>query len=320
MEWGCIETSLSETRVGLARKNFELVKAQNLILADNVERRERLADAEIELINAESEADKTRREIAKTLREIRQEQNEAAKAAYEEEKKRIENLKKEYEKLIESVNAQNAALAIENENNPVERVNREWRKAIQEAELLRSQLYRLAPNADDRAFADQQISELFGRITSKYEDELSKAQTELDNVRKEVRIDAFSPLPNPDVAGAEFEKKARQTVKIYGLLLKDEFAPGIEAILTEIAETFNIRGKQVIDVNEAKQLFDGLKSAFSDAYEGYKIMNDIQLELSTKKIEQIDEQISVQETAIEKERKAQEDGLANNLSIEQRKL
>jgi hypothetical protein len=319
-EAGGIETSLSETRVGLARKNFELVKAQNLILADNVERRERLADAEIELINAESEADKTRREIAKTLREIRQEQNEAAKAAYEEEKKRIEDLKKEYEKLIESVNAQNAALAIENENNPVERVNREWRKAIQEAELLRSQLYRLAPNADDRAFADQQISELFGRITSKYEDELSKAQTELENLRKEVRIDAFSPLPNPDVAGAEFEKRARQTVKIYGLLLKDEFAPGIEAILTEIAETFNLRGKQVIDVNEAKQLFDGLKSAFSDAYEGYKILNDIQLELSTKKIEQIDEQISVQETAIEKERKAQEDGLANNLSIEQRKL
>lgn len=314
-EAGGIESSLSETRVGLARKNFDLVKAQNAILSDNVERRERLADAEIELIEAEAEAEKERREIAKTLREIRKEQEEAARAAYEREKKRIDDLKKQYEGLVKSVNDQNEALAIDNENNPVERVNREWRKAIAAAEGLRSQLYRLAPTSEDRAFAEQQISELFGRINLKYSEELEAAREELEALK----VDALNPLPPADVAAAAFEARAKAYVSEAGRIVKDT-VPELQAILEEIAETFNLRGSQVIDVNEARQLFAGLRSAFDDAYEGYSILNEVQLELSAKKVEQLEEQVEQQESAVEREKRAAEAGLANNLALEQRKL
>jgi hypothetical protein len=314
-EAGSIEVGLSEKRIEMARKNRDLVQQQNQILSDNVERRQALADAEVELIEAEAEADKTRREINKEIRGIYKDMREERKAAQEEERKQVEQMRKEYDSLIKSLITTNQQLSLEAENNPITKIQREWDKAISEAQKMRHELYRLAPTPEDAEFVDQQISELMGRLTKKYKEELDATAAELEAAKQEKMVPAISPLPQPDY----FRSAARFQVSQYDKITNEEIIPALEALLTEIAEAFNLRGRDVIDVNEAKALFDGVKSAFADAYEGYTTLQEVQIEISQQKVDQLQAEIDKQAEKIQLEKQRFDDGLANELAAEQRK-
>lgn len=314
------EENISVQRVTFARQQVELIRQQNAIMSDSVERRQALADAEKNLIEVEKEAAAQQREIAQEIRQIQIEEREKARQAAEERRKEIEKIRKEYESLIKTVNQQNQALALDNENNPVIRVNEQWRQAIKEAEALRTQLLRLAPTAEDSAFVDQQISELFGRINKKYEEQLFLANEELARLRKEITTNVADALPQTDALRSRVEFSNRAFIALLKSEYEQEVVPEIERILTAIAETFQLKGTEVISRQEAEQIFAGLKGAFADAYEGYRVLGEIEIEQQQRKVDQLQESLDKQQEIVDKQKELADKGLSNDLAIEEKRL
>jgi hypothetical protein len=314
------EENIAVQRVTFARQNVDLIRQQNALLTDSVERRQTLADAEKELIEVEAESASQQRQIQQEIRQIQQQQREEARQVAEERRKEIEKLRKEYEQLLKSVEQQNRALAQENEFNPVKRVNEEWRQAIREAEALRKQLLKLAPTQEDAVFVDQQISELFGRINKKYEEQLIMAQDELEKIREKITAKGIQVLPQTEAWRSEIQFQNQAFIALLKTEYERDLVPAIEQILTEIADVFSLRGNEVISVDEAKQIFSNLKSAFADAAAGYEQLGEIQIEQQQRKVDKLQAEFDKQAEIVQKQKELSDLGLSNDLAIEEKRL
>lgn len=313
-----VEKSITDERLRQAKENLDIITEQNKIGVDNVAKREKAAEAEIKFIEAQAEAEKTRRDFEKELRGLRKDASDERRKQLEDERKEMERIRKEYDKLIATVQGRTAALDLENTFNPVDKVLKQWSAALDEIEKFREDLYRLAPTEEDRAFVDTQIEKLFQQVQLKYTEELKKAQFEIDEHKKLGQ--AFNPLPPPDTIAEDIAYRARTGMLLALDAINQETKPILEQILTEIAETFNLRGADVISVDEARKIFGGITKAFEEAYQGYQALSDIQIEQQEQVVEALNDRVSAQEAAVNKQKELAEQGLANDLAIEKDKL
>lgn len=183
-----VESQLSEQRIALAKENRDIIIAQNKLAADNVDNRQKAADAEITLIEAQSESDKIRRDFEKELRELRKQASEERKRQLEDEVKALAEVQKALERL--RVEAQPAGIekdlaATEKKYDDLQAVAAAGIKKLRDIEKRRD----LSPAELD------QIAEL-GRLS-----------VQLEERRLEALLDVVSEFAEKD---AELDRQQRE--------------------------------------------------------------------------------------------------------------
>lgn len=243
---------------------------------------------------------------------------ELAAKSNEERLKEAKKRQQEFRKLLEDVQKQAAALDIENTFNPVERVLKAFDRATEEAKKLQAKLLSLATTPEQKEKVNKAIEALFAEINAKYAEEFSIAVDELEKLRGGQRN--FNPLPPPDTLTADIQFRAKAIFAQVKDAVKKESKSALESVLESLADVFRLKGQDVISVEEAKQIFAGLKTAFTDLTAGLSALNEAAISEQERLISALDERIQKQQDVVDKEREIAEKGLANNLASEKDRL
>lgn len=243
---------------------------------------------------------------------------ELAAKSNEERLKEAKKRQKEFKDLLEQIEKQAAALDIAQTFNPVERVLKQFDAATAEAKKLQEKLLSLASTPEQKAKVNAAIEALFAEINAKYAEEFSIAVDELEKLRGGQKN--FNPLPPPDTIKDDILFRAKGIFLQVKDAVKTESKSALESVLESLAEVFHLKGKDVISVEEAKQIFAGLKTAFSDVVSGISALNEAAISEQERLISALDERIQKQQDVVDKELEIAEKGQANNVATEKKRL
>lgn len=242
----------------------------------------------------EVEAEKRRKELA-------------AKSA-DDRRKELERRRKEFQSQLDELRQQARKLEEDNTLNPVERVLKQQEDAIDEAKKLQAKLLKLATGADQKAEVNRLIEKLFAEINAKYAEELSKAADELEKLRGGDFAKSFAPLPQLDQIKNDLLFRSKSAIDFAKETVKENSKTALQEIQDFIQNNIGAAGKEL------------LVSAFSDITAGLNALNEAQINQQDRIISALDARIQKQQEVVDKEKELAEQGLANNVSIEQDKL
>mgnify|MGYP000999299353 CR=1 FL=1 len=309
-----IERKIAEDAVDRALEAQQIAQGKFLLDKESLAAREEAARAEVALQEAVQNLNSVTFEAEKQQRAFRKEAADEREKQLEKERKALE----EFRKLLEDVQKQAAALDIENTFNPVERVLKAFDRATEEAKKLQAKLLSLATTPEQKEKVNKAIEALFAEINAKYAEEFSIAVDELEKLRGGQRN--FNPLPPPDTLTADIQFRAKAIFAQVKDAVKKESKSALESVLESLADVFRLKGQDVISVEEAKQIFAGLKTAFTDLTAGLSALNEAAISEQERLISALDERIQKQQDVVDKEREIAENGLANNLASEKDRL
>lgn len=259
----------------------------------------------------EEDAEKRRKELAQKASEDRRKEAE-------DRRKEAEKRRKEFKDLLDQIERQAKAIDIENTFNPVEKVLKQFDAATAEAKKLQKKLLSLATTPEQRDKVNKAIEALFAEINAKYAEEFSIAVDELEKLRGGQKN--FNPLPPPDTIKDDILFRAKGIFLQVKDAVKKESNTALESVLESLADVFHLKGKDVISVEEAKQIFGGLKTAFSDVLSGISALNEAAISEQERLIAALDERLRKQQEVVDKEQEIAEKGLANNVASEKKRL
>lgn len=114
--------------------------------------------------------------------------------AKEAEKRRKDRLA-EFDRLLEDVDRQADALDIDTTFNPIERVEKQYAAALEAATKLQNDLIKVADTPKQKEAIKASMERLFKEIVAAYDEELSKAEIELEKLKGGKIREALNPLP-----------------------------------------------------------------------------------------------------------------------------
>lgn len=129
----------------------------------------------------------------------------------EAEKRRKDRLA-EFDQLLEDVDSQARALAIEGTFNPVARVQAEYADALRAARELEKRLVSLADTPEQKALVKKSMERFFDELLLQYNEELSKAEEKINEIRKGLGNELL-PLPQSDALVDDLAFRAKDTIK-----------------------------------------------------------------------------------------------------------
>lgn len=251
----------------------------------------------------EEERKKLEAAAAKRRAELANQQN---KQAEEAAKKRRQQRIDEFNQTLADVDAQAAALDISTTFNPVERVEKENAQALQAAGELQKKLTALADTPEQKAAVQKAMETLFAEIKKSYSEELSKAEAELEKLKKG-RVDAFLPLPQSDTIDDDMRFRVK----------------GVLASLNNAADEF-IAGQQprslaqILGISEDS--LEGLKDAAGEIIGALSSIADARVKEAEAATQAADRKVQAAEDAYQKERDLAAQGLANDSDLRKQQL
>jgi len=309
-----VEKKIAADAVDRALEAQQIAQAKFALDKENLSAREDAAKAEVAFQDAVQSLNAVTFEAEKKQRDLRKQAADERQKQLDKEKKALE----EFAKLLADVQKQAAALDIENTFNPVERVLKQFDAATAEAKKLQEKLLSLASTPEQKAKVNAAIEALFAEINAKYAEEFSIAVDELEKLRGGQKN--FNPLPPPDTIKDDILFRAKGIFLQVKDAVKTESKSALESVLESLAEVFHLKGKDVISAEEAKQIFAGLKTAFSDVVSGISALNEAAISEQERLISALDERIQKQQDVVDKELEIAEKGQANNVATEKKRL
>ena len=309
-----IEKKIAADAVDRALEAQQIAQAKFALDKESLTAREDAAKAEVAFQEAVQNLNATTYAAEQKQREFRKQASEERKKQQDAEKKRLE----EFQKLLSDIQKQAENLDIENTFNPIEKVLKQFDAATAEAKKLQEKLLSLATTPEQRDKVNKAIEALFAEINAKYAEEFSIAVDELEKLRGGQKN--FNPLPPPDTIKDDILFRAKGIFLQVKDAVKKESNTALESVLESLADVFHLKGKDVISVEEAKQIFGGLKTAFSDVLSGISALNEAAISEQERLIAALDERLRKQQEVVDKEQEIAEKGLANNVASEKKRL
>jgi len=309
-----IEKKIAADAVDRALEAQQIAQAKFALDKESLTAREDAAKAEVAFQEAVQNLNATTYAAEQKQREFRKQASEERKKQQDAEKKRLE----EFQKLLSDIQKQAENLDIENTFNPIEKVLKQFDAATAEAKKLQEKLLSLASTPEQRDKVNKAIEALFAEINAKYAEEFSIAVDELEKLRGGQKN--FNPLPPPDTIKDDILFRAKGIFLQVKDAVKKESNTALESVLESLADVFHLKGKDVISVEEAKQIFGGLKTAFSDVLSGISALNEAAISEQERLIAALDERLRKQQEVVDKEQEIAEKGLANNVASEKKRL
>ena len=309
-----MENDLLKKQTGLAQKNVDLITLSNSLSTSGLEDLDNLADAEIELADIKQSSLTLQTELQnkinglskeahdKELASIKEEQD-ARDAAFEKQKQQLEELKKQYQDIATGL--MQTVLDLEFEQaSPLEKVFLKEEKALAELAATRAK------------FLDTSKKALAAGLVS--EEDIQKQIDNLDIIeavtkKKFSREADLIKLPvkaAPTLELDKFDVKLPDPKKLTGAL-KPVITDPIKKSFTEaFAEGLE---DAVIFFEDNQEQFDAFKNFFSDLTSLFTSGIDSQIAKIDELIAKNDEKISELENQLEKQKEAEDEGLARSI-------
>lgn len=233
---------------------------------------------------------------------------ELAAQANKDRRKELEKRTKDFRDALESIQRQADALNIDNTFDPIQKVIKQFDAAQAEVKKLEANLLKLATTPQQREAVKDAIEELFKEINAKYKEELFNANDEFIKLRNgNLGVD-FSPLPPPDLIAKDMKYRAQAMVSVLQSEVTENMKSALDKIRDFIRDNIGPVGKEL------------LQNAFADLTSGLNALTDAQVSQQDRIISALDARIQKQQEVLDKEKQFAQDGLANNVAIEQDKL
>ncbi len=296
-----IEKELAGQAVDRALEAQQIAQQKFALDKENLAAREEAAKAEVDFQEAVSNLNKATFDAEKEQREFRKEAAEERKKQQDKEKKQLEDFKK----LLDEVNKQAQALEIGNTFNPVQRVEKEFAAALDGVEELQKKLLALATTDAQRSQIEAGISELFGEVVKKYNEELVKARFEIEEIRKGTK--PIEPIPLADPTDTDLKFRAQNVIKQLQSAA-DEFIEGQQP--KSLLEILGITEDGLSGLKEAgKQVVDSLNQ-----------IADARVKEADAAVDAAERKVSAAQDALIREQELAAQGLANNTALRQQEL
>ena len=298
-EAGEIEARIASTRLELAKENLSIAqdqiqseaqKLEALIRGDadakaiadqrrKAEREaretqtadlERLAEAEIAVVEAQAESDKTRRDLENELREIR-------KASSEERKRQLEEERKASEAILQGLEKLRVAAQAGGIDREIAETNRKYDDLIQLAETNVAKLKEIEAR---RSLTPEEIAQL---------QELGDLQVQIEAQRLQALVDILVEYNEQEIKAEEEQVKRREelTQKERDIELKK--LEDRRDLNDELIELARVQGEGVIARLEASgasaKKIDEAQTALDLEIQARKLQNAIDFQTKLLKIE-----------------------------------
>lgn len=250
-----IEKQLAEQAVDRALEAQQIAQGK---FALDKSLREETAKAEVDFQEAVANLNKVTFDAEKEQREFRKEAAEERRKQQEEELKKAEALRKEYEKLFADIQKQAEALNIENTFNPIKKVEKEFVAALNGIEDLQKKLLALATTDGQRKQIEDAIANLLGEVVQKYNEELSKAKQEVEEINKGKNL--IDPLPQSDSVVEDMAFRAKGIIKRLQFAAQDAIGGG-----PSLAEILGLTPEKFDEVKEIAEKSLGFLSEIAEA-------------------------------------------------------
>lgn len=325
---GDIQAGLEDRRLELAKKALEIAQTEYRLREGDAKAQEDIANAFIEYKEAEAEVNQRRRADARQINDLLTQQREKVKALRDEYKKFLDDL---------GQRVQAAELSILPD---IERIARE--KEIAEKEILGfrkdiEKAFSDLSKVDPKIKLPENFGAQFDLLFKAAQEEFEKA---VDEYKKQsAKESPFSELF--ELTGDDLNRAVREIVlptPIFAQLgdeLEDEITNSLNRA-KDAADRFTIDLKNKkspfqewkeslleslrISDEEANLIFDSLGLAISSFAQSQQELANAQLDYLQRVIDAYDEQISALENKLDAERKLQEQGYANNVTLYEQQL
>ena len=308
------EVSLMEDQIRLAQENLDIIRGKNALATSGNEELDAEKDAEVALINLRKASFRRQRAFNTQLASIKKEQHtknkaaikaeqDARDAAFEKQKQQLEELKKQYQDIATGL--MQTVLDLEFEQaSPLEKVFLKEEKALAElaatrAKFLDTSKKALATGLVSEEDIQKQIDNLdiIEAVTKK------KFSREADLIKLPVKA-------APTLELDKFDVKLPDPKKLTGAL-KPAITDPIKKSFTEaFAEGLD---DAVVFFEDNQEQFDAFKNFFSDLTSLFTSGIDSQIAKIDELIAKNDEKISELENQLEKQKEAEDEGLARSI-------
>ena len=296
-----IEKTLAEQAVDRALEAQQIAQAKFALDKENLAAREEAAKAEVDFQEAVSNLNKANFDAEKEQREFRKEAAEERKKQQEEAKKQLEA----FNKLLDDVNKRAAALDIENTFNPIIKVEKEFAAALDGVEDLQKKLLALATTDGQRKEIEAAIASLFGEVVAKYNEELSKAKQQVEEIKK--GTEPIQPLPIADTIDEDMKFRAQGIVK------------QLQAVAQEAIEGQQPRSlAQILGISQ--EGFEGLKDATAEIIDSLNQIADARVKEAEAAVDAASKKVEAAQDALIREQELAKEGLANNSDLRKKEL
>ena len=291
-----IEKQLADQAVDRALEAQQIAQQKFALDKENLTAREEAAKAEVDFQNAVIERNSV-------IFEAEQKQREFRKEAFEERKKQQEDARKQleaFQKLLEEVGKRADALDIENTFNPIQRVEKEFAAALDGVEELQKRLISLATSPEQRAQIEAEISRLFGEIVAKYNEELSKAKQEVEEINKGKSL--IDPLPQSDALVDDLAFRAKGIIKQLQTAAQGAIEENRPKSLAEI-------------LGISDEGLEGLKDATEKVLESLAEIAEAQLKHAEERTRQRERDLQEAQEFLIRQQELAAEGLANDTDL-----
>lgn len=252
------------------------------------------------LTEEEQERKKLEEAAAKRRAELANQQNkQAADAAAKRRKQRID----EFNQVLADVDAQAAALDLSTTFNPIERVEKQYADALEGARKLQETLSTLADTPEQKALVQKSMEALFTEIVAAYDEELSKAEIELEKLKGGKLREALNPLPP--------------------LQSLDRNVKDVLTALNKTADDF-IKGQQprtlaqILGISD--ESLEGLKDAAGEIISALSSIADARVKEAEAATQAAERKVQAAEDALQREQELAAQGLANDSDLRKKQL
>lgn len=252
------------------------------------------------LTEEEQERKKLEEAAARRRAELANQQNkQAADAAAKRRKQRID----EFNQVLADVDSQAAALDISTTFNPIERVEKQYADALAGARKLQETLSTLADTPEQKALVQKSMEALFTEIVAAYDEELSKAEIELEKLKGGKLREALNPLP-------PLQSLDRNVKDVLTALNKaaDEFIAGQQP--RTLAEILGI----------SEESLGGLKDAAGEIISALSSIADARVKEAEAATQAAERKVQAAEDALQREQELAAQGLANDSDLRKKQL
>lgn len=309
-----LESDLEKRRLELANENLAIIRERNSLAESFVEDLDAEADAEAELDRIRAQSSRNRRRYFAEEQAINQQvqsklkkEREDAKKRLEEERKEAERLAKAYTDILDEVNDRIADAELEKLSG-VDRLRAEKDIALAEIDILENRAKAAAEAAGIAYEAEKQFYELRQQIQKDFENQVNEGRGD------------SSIFPKLDPAGikAEGEKigiKVGEGIseKIQESLSQSSNDP-FAGIREKLKEVFKIDDQQLDNAIGA------IETAYSTIRDNITQNLDLQLDANSKLLDSIRSQTESVEEELERQQELKDQGFANDVSLNQKKL
>jgi len=291
-----IENDLAGKRLELAERELENIRAKNALgnsLFEDVEKERQL---EVQLAGIRQEAASRQRRDAARLQAIQR-----------EELARVQALRDAYNALLEDLEGRLTAARL-SQLTGTDRLQAERELAIAEIERFRDEVTAAATTAGQavpEGFTEQ-INQLYGAVEAEF-------KRQVDELRSKADTGELDPIKAIFDRETDYEKLGQEAV--------ENVVRGAESQLP-LFDRLKDQLQVALGLNDEQLAFigDQTEAAFGNILDGINLATEAQIQQQDTLIDAIRGRVDEVETALERERRLQEQGYANDVAKLEEKL